>query len=219
MPFPALHLYTHHPTQYSTIQQQFWVIIHQWQQPCMEFFWNSRWLTPYLSSYNRNIRYLISKKWTKLVCVDHYTGHHPTMAWSRFSPSPADDMHSSRAEAFGILVALQLSTTLFVILSATTTGNAALLCDNVGGISNITAMQDESFPWSNNDLYLVIWETIPSMHSPYPSLPACKKRMSGHKLNASTSLCQTTCVIALLNSISNHTIQSTPLGNSEKDAA
>jgi len=79
--------------------------------------------------------------------------HEATQLWrgQGLAPGPAEDMHSGRAEAFGILAALtfiQYYLSCYTPLPDATT--LTCFCDNLGVITNINTYRDDAIPRPND---------------------------------------------------------------------
>jgi len=161
------------PVAYQTLQQQFWSTLTSWQKLLLG---NLCKLGPTYTLHNA----LHTQQQVKIVsdASIQKCGHsgfawvisqQATILWrgQGLAPGPADDMHSGRAEAFGLLAALLFLRhyiTCYDPLPADTTINC--FCNNIGVIMTIILMQDDNIPCPNDttnddcNLYMVITATV-----------------------------------------------------------
>jgi len=161
------------PVAYRTLQQQFRTTLKTWQKP---LFGTLRKLGPTYTLHNA----LHTQQPVNVVSdASVQKCGHSSFAWvisqqatilwrgQGLAPGPADDMHSGRAEAYGILAALLFLRHYIMCydpLPLDTTINC--FCDNIGVITTIISMQDDSLPRPNDttnddrDLYMAITATI-----------------------------------------------------------
>jgi len=158
---------------YKILQEQFWQILQPWQRPLFGSLWKA-------CSPNALHNYLLAKKPEIIVsnASVQKTGNNgfvwiiaqnQKQLWHRqgLTPGPEEDMHSGRAEAFGLLAALTfLSHYLSCYDTLPDDTKLVCFCDTSGVITNITSKHDCKIPWPNDttnndcDLLLVINEFI-----------------------------------------------------------
>ncbi len=165
------------PVAYRTLQQQFRVKLKPWQKP---LFGSLRKLGPTYTLHNalhtQQQVYIVSDASVQKCGHSSFAwviSQQATILWwgQGLAPGPADDMHSGRAEAFGLLAALlfmQDYIRCYDPLPIDTTINC--FCDNIGVITTIKSMQNDNIPRPNDttndnrDLYTAIMATISACH-------------------------------------------------------
>jgi len=99
--------------------------------------------------------------------------HETTLLWrgQGLAPGPIEDMHSGRAEAFGILAALTFLQHYISCYNAVLEGTTlTCFCDNLGVITNITTFRNDEITCPNDatnddrDLILAINDIVDKCH-------------------------------------------------------
>jgi len=158
---------------YGTLQQQFRSTLAMWQKP---MFGTLRKLGPIYMLHNA----LSTQQPVNIVSdASVQKCGHSGFAWiiaqqdttiwrgQGLAPGPADDMHSGRAEAFGLLAALMFLRHYVTCYDPLPVDTAIkCFCDNLGVITNIISLQNGTIPRPNDttnddrDLYLALNSTI-----------------------------------------------------------